>query len=446
MVSVPSTHLVLFIASIAVAAGVAGAFTTEASRLSGTIEEVGLDLSDAVDTDIEIITDSGSEVYNDDSGNVTVHVQNRGENTLSTDVEQIDVFLDGEYQPAANLSVSVLDGSTWAPDEVVRLNISAPTLSKADHRLKVVVDGDAEVFEFNTAECSEADRDVLVYQDASSGNLSFIDRSGTITDLGVPSADFDNVYTFGPAADFDCDGVLEAPYVAGDTGALDDQWHELRTVDENGEIQTLYDFGGVAVDSDYVARLGVGDLDADGTIEVVFPEPGDGDNLYRVEVLEDASQIGSGHNGLGVGGLGDFNSDDDLDLVYIDSGNNDELRYLEDTNEQQTGLNADDSNSIGSPLDFDGDGEVRVPVERQSNPQEIVLVDNNGNYDQLDGATSDAIGSLATFDWNDDGTADVVWVHSGDSNRLYFTELDGTTTQITDDGGDPVEATDLGVA
>lgn len=437
MVSVPSTHLVLFIASIAVAAGVAGAFTTEASRLSGTFEEVGLDLSEEVETDIEIITDAGGSVYNASSGNLTIHVQNRGETTLSADVEQVDVFLDGVFQPAANLTVTVQGSSSWAPDEVVEVVIDAPGLTTADHRIKVVVDGDAAVFEFNRATCSLT-RDVLVFQQNSNDNLAFINRSGGVTDLGVG-----NIMTFGPAADFDCDGRLEAPYVTGDPG--DDEWHELRIVDASGETQTLYDFGTVEVGDNYDTRLGVGDLDADGVTEVVFPDPGDSDDLYRVEVNEAASQIGTGHDGLGVGGLGDFNGDGDLDLVYLDD-NGDELRYLEDTNEQQTGLDADESDSIGSPADFDGDGEVRVPVEVQSAPQEIVLSDNNGNYDTLNGETSDAVGSLATFDWNDDGTLDVVWVDNADSDQLYFTELDGTTTEIADSDGNPVDATDLGVA
>lgn len=452
MVSVPSTHLVIFIASIAVAAGVAGAFTTEASRLSGTLDEVGIDVSDEVDTDIEIVTDAGATVYDPVSDNVSIHVQNLGETTLPHDAEQVDVFLDGEYQPAANLTIVVEGASSWAPDVAVRIDIADADLADGDHRVKVAVDGDEDVIEFTAnGGCGAAVRNVLVFEDPSTNDLAFVDRSGAVTDLGEPTGG-DELRAFGPAADFDCDGLVEAPYVVGGEsggppGDRNPTWEALMIVDENGETQTLEQWGGNSgeVGEGYTSRLGAGDLDGDGTPEVVYPDPADSEDLHRVEVGEEPSQIGPGYDAEGVGGLGDFNGDGDLDLVYV-AVSGDEVLYLENQNEFGTNEDADNGNNIGSPGDFDGDGVDRVPIKRESGSEYLVLVDNNGNTEVLDSGSTGLVGSIATFDWNNDGVLDVVWSDGDDNNYLYVTEMDGTTTRLEDEDGDPIATTDRGVA
>lgn len=149
MAGVSASHLILFIASILIAASVAGVFTNTVGRLSQAISEQGLDVSQDVRTDIEIISDSGSSaVYNETATNITIHVKNTGSGTLPPDVEVIDIFVDGKYETDVTLTL-MGDGDQWLPSDVVRLEISEP-LSSGDHRVKVVVDGDSEVFEFRS--------------------------------------------------------------------------------------------------------------------------------------------------------------------------------------------------------------------------------------------------------------------------------------------------------
>ncbi len=137
--------MVLFIASLVVAAGVAGTFTQSVSRISSGIDDQSLDVSEEVRTDVEIISDPGSSVY--DGTNVTLYVKNTGTSQLLADPASVDVILDGRYR--TNVSLTVVDGSAWDSTNVVRLEIEA-SLPSDDHRVKLVVNGDEEVFTFRT--------------------------------------------------------------------------------------------------------------------------------------------------------------------------------------------------------------------------------------------------------------------------------------------------------
>lgn len=143
------SNLVLFIVSLLVAASVAGVFSGEVGRLSGNIDDLGLDASDKMRADITIVSDTGSQVYDiDGNGEVRVYVKNTGTRKLPAQASRIDVLLDGEYQPEGDLTVTVLDASDWTPGRVVRIEIAEPGLSSGTHRVQVGVDGDTEVMEF----------------------------------------------------------------------------------------------------------------------------------------------------------------------------------------------------------------------------------------------------------------------------------------------------------
>ncbi|MEF8786248.1 MAG: flagellar protein G [Haloarculaceae archaeon] len=154
MASVSISHMILFIASMLIAASVAGVFTTSVDRLSGAIDDQGLQVSDDVRTDVEVISDNGTGacVYNcDGNGNLTLLVKNTGSRQLSAQPDQVDVLIDGQFTPASDKTVTVLgESDTWDRGVVVRINVSAPELSSGDHRAKVIVNGDEEVFEFRT--------------------------------------------------------------------------------------------------------------------------------------------------------------------------------------------------------------------------------------------------------------------------------------------------------
>ncbi|USZ68125.1 flagellar protein G [Halorussus salilacus] len=147
MASVSSAHLILFIASLLIAASVAGTFTQGVQRLSSALGDRSLDVSQDVRTDVEIISDPGSgAVYEDDT--IRVLVKNTGSRDLPAESDQIEVLVNGEYQ--TDVTVSVVDGSTWQVGNVVELEIESDLDSDTDHRVKVVVNGDEEVLEFRT--------------------------------------------------------------------------------------------------------------------------------------------------------------------------------------------------------------------------------------------------------------------------------------------------------
>ena len=152
MASVSISHMILFIASMLIAASVAGVFTTSVDRLSGAIDDQGLQVSDNVRTDIEIISDNGTGacVYNcAGNGNLTLLVKNTGTQRLAAQPDQIDVLVNGQFQPASDKHVEVLgDTDTWDRGSVIRLNITEPGLESGDHRARVIVNGDEEDFNF----------------------------------------------------------------------------------------------------------------------------------------------------------------------------------------------------------------------------------------------------------------------------------------------------------
>lgn len=157
MASVSVSHLILFIASMLIAASVAGVFTSSIDRLSGAIDDQGLEVSDEVRTDIEVISDNGTGacVYNcDGNGNLTLFIKNTGTSTLPAESDQMDIFVNGQFQSRSDVTVEVVSDSSavrWRPGEVVRVNVSvAESALSTDNRAKVIVNGDEEVFEFRT--------------------------------------------------------------------------------------------------------------------------------------------------------------------------------------------------------------------------------------------------------------------------------------------------------
>jgi flagellar protein FlaG len=146
--SVSSSHLILFIASLLIAASVAGTFTQGVQRLSSALGDRSLDVAQDVRTDVEIISDSGSDaIYDDSTDTVTLLVKNTGSLDLPADSDQIEVLVDGGYQ--VDVTVTVLDGEAWRVGNVVELEIPE-TLDTGDHRVTVIVNNDEEVLEFRT--------------------------------------------------------------------------------------------------------------------------------------------------------------------------------------------------------------------------------------------------------------------------------------------------------
>jgi flagellar protein FlaG len=147
MASVSASHLILFIASMLIAASVAGTFTNSVGRLSEALGEQGTQISQEVRTDVEIISDSGSDAIYDDTDDVlTLLVKNTGTGDLDAESRQIDVLVDGQYQ--TNVTVTLVgDATQWSQGDVVQVDVGV-TLNAGDHRAKIIVNGDEEVLEF----------------------------------------------------------------------------------------------------------------------------------------------------------------------------------------------------------------------------------------------------------------------------------------------------------
>jgi flagellar protein FlaG len=152
MASVSVSHLILFIASMLVAASVAGVVTSTVNQLSEAIDDQGLHVSDDIRTNVEIISDNGTGacVYDcDGNGNLTLLVKNVGSNRLPADADQVDVLVNNDFQPPDDVTLELVDSTgEWGRTDVVRLEIDQ-SIGSGDHRAKVIVNGDEEVFEFH---------------------------------------------------------------------------------------------------------------------------------------------------------------------------------------------------------------------------------------------------------------------------------------------------------
>ena len=159
MASVPVSHLILFIASLVIAAGVVGTITTGVDRVSAAVDDAGLDATEQLRTDVTIISDPSAGVYNASGDqNVTLLIKNTGTYRLAPDGSDLDVVFDGAYVRPGALSgtlVSADGANAWSRGDVLRLTIdvneiegSSGGLADGDHRVFLSVNGDEELFQF----------------------------------------------------------------------------------------------------------------------------------------------------------------------------------------------------------------------------------------------------------------------------------------------------------
>ncbi|TKX81935.1 flagellar protein G [Halorubrum sp. SD626R] len=160
MASVPVSHLILFIASLVIAAGVVGTITTGVDRVSAAVEDAGIDATEQLRTDVTIISDASAGVYNENGNeNVTLLIKNTGTQRLSPDGSGLDIVFNGRYVPPNATDgelVSAGDGAAWDRGDVLRLTIDVNQLegtsdglaAGTDHRVYLTVNGDEELFQF----------------------------------------------------------------------------------------------------------------------------------------------------------------------------------------------------------------------------------------------------------------------------------------------------------
>lgn len=150
MASVPSAHLVIFIAAILVSAGVAGVVVESAERLGESVGESRSEVAKDVATEVVVINDPGkpSASYDEAADELTLYVKNVGDRIVPSEPGEVTVLVNGTAQPVG--SVTVRGDSRWRPGVVVELSVPVVLPSDVETRVVVVVSGDRSRYTFTT--------------------------------------------------------------------------------------------------------------------------------------------------------------------------------------------------------------------------------------------------------------------------------------------------------
>jgi len=144
MASVSASHLIIFVASLVIAAGVVGTLTTGVERVSSSIDDGSLDVSQQIRMDMTILNDPGAEYDGE------IYVRNTGSQPVPIDESEFDVVLNGQFNTGFEVE-DINDGEStvWRPGEVVEISGIDHGLRDGDNRLFLTVNGDQELFEFH---------------------------------------------------------------------------------------------------------------------------------------------------------------------------------------------------------------------------------------------------------------------------------------------------------
>jgi len=151
MASQSVSSLILFIASLVVAAGVAGALTSGVQRVSSSIDDGSLDTAQQIRTDVEIINDP-SRNYGAGS-ELSLYVRNTGSQGILNRSSSFNIVANGDFVPNSDITVTDANNgglAVFREGDVAQVNISATHIDSGDNRIYLTVNGDEEVFEFRT--------------------------------------------------------------------------------------------------------------------------------------------------------------------------------------------------------------------------------------------------------------------------------------------------------
>lgn len=156
MASVSATHIILFIASVVVAAGVAGTVVMEVNELSDAVETRSSAVSEEIATDIQITSDAAytDSIYDETDEEVTVLVKNVGSESLQAHPNEIDVLVDGRLIPRQYTDVERVDvdDDTWRPGGVVEVTVDVAGHDavdvSGDTRVTVIVNDNEDSIDF----------------------------------------------------------------------------------------------------------------------------------------------------------------------------------------------------------------------------------------------------------------------------------------------------------
>ena len=162
MSGVSASTLVIFIATILVAAGVAGTLVTTVGDISSSAETQGDQITESIDANFELLNDGGGENFykeddlndGDNAAEITVFVRNTGSNALIKEPGEIDVLVNGLFVDDGDLEIESTDDDAhdraWAEGEVIEIVVGLDDpLTGSGNRLTVATKGTERSLEFN---------------------------------------------------------------------------------------------------------------------------------------------------------------------------------------------------------------------------------------------------------------------------------------------------------
>lgn len=355
-----------------------------------------------------------------------------------------------EIQGAENSSV--LAGSKLVASETVRIEPTRETIrivwfedisGGVSYTLRTFeVDPSSDGISPDTGSDSGAKSSATAFPDGvvftgSDGDvLQIAGDGGTVTTLAEDSA-VEGVG--GPPADITGDGSPDLPFVTDS--------ETIEVIDPGGNVTTVAGTGSIEIATEKT-RLAAGRWNGSDTS--VFFVNEDNDAIYRAAPSGSSIEVATpGDGAQSVVGVGDIDDDGTDELVFGDGSQT--LRYLEpDGNVETTGVTTGSNNGIGTGTlaDFDNDGQPRVAVVDGGN--DIRLVDDEGGSTVT---STDVNGSskpqakkapTAAADVDGDDTTELVYVGNDDGKLKYLDDI-GETIEIEylrDDDGDKIDGSD----
>jgi hypothetical protein len=247
----------------------------------------------------------------------------------------------------------------------------------------------------------------------------------------------------------DGDGRVELPYV-NSSGAL-------KVNDSANEAETLVAGGSTASPDTGKSRLAAGAWD--GNPPAVYYADDSHDTIYRVTTGGSPVEVADPDNGVNaVAGIGDIDGDGTAELVFADGSQ--AMRYVEPAGARTGALpavedgGAGSNNGIGSgsPPDFDGDGTVSVVIVTGSNTVKLASDRESTRYPaestiNTDSAAEAAKSPATAADVDEDGEEEIVYLDQSEYVR-YIDDVGGANTveYLRDEDGNRVAGRDdLGV-
>jgi flagellar protein FlaG len=145
--------LILFIASLVVAAGVAGTLSTGVQRVSSSIDQGSVDTAQQIRTDIEIVNDPGRNY--DHTNDLTIYVKNTGTQGILNESQPFNIIANGNFVQDSDITVSDANNNNldaFREGDVAEVVIPASYIQGPDddNRVLVTVNSDEEVLQVRT--------------------------------------------------------------------------------------------------------------------------------------------------------------------------------------------------------------------------------------------------------------------------------------------------------